>query len=284
MIKIVTDSATDVPDALVRKYGITSVPNYVRIGQRVYRDRVEIDQSEILRQMVENRVIVKTSQASPGDFLQAYRELTADGSTVISIHLSSGLSGIFQSATLARNMLPDRDIHVVDTGTGSMASGFTVIGAARLAHLGKTKEHILQAARAVADRARIFLTCDSLEYIYRNGRISRAQALIGQLFSIKPVLSVQDGVLAAVDRVRGAQKVIPRLVELCRQHIPEGTRVTLAVGHVDVLERAKTLAAELQKVLNIGEMFVFRTGAAITANLGPGAFGVMFCPEDLISG
>ncbi|HEY3316213.1 MAG TPA: DegV family protein [Bacillota bacterium] len=283
MIKIVTDSATDVPDDLIRRYGITSVPNYVRIGQRVYRDMVEIDQSEILRRMVVDKVVVKTSQCSPGDFLQAYRELTADGSTVISIHLSSKLSGIYQSATLARTMLPDRDIHVVDTGTGSMASGFAVIAAARLAHLGKTREHILQAARAMAERARIFLTCDSLECICRNGRISRAQALIGSLFSIRPVLSVQDGVLAAVDRVRGAQKVIPRLVELCRQHIPEGTRVSVAVGHVDVLDRAKALAAELQKVLNIGEMFIFRTGAAITANLGPGTFGVMFCPEEPIT-
>ncbi|MHB8928874.1 MAG: DegV family protein [Bacillota bacterium] len=280
MIKIVTDSATDVPDDLARENGITCVPVYVTIGTKVYKDGVEIDQPELVRRMVEEKLVARTSQPSPGDFLAAYRDLTADGSAVISIHISSGFSGTVQAANLARNMLPDRDITVIDTETASMTSGFAVLAAARTAQLGATKEQIIQAARGAARRARIFLTVDSLEFLLRNGRIGRAQALIGSILSIKPVLTVQDGVIAAFDRVRGAQKVIPRLVELCRQHIPEGTRVSIAIGHVDVVDKARALATELQKALNVGELFIFRTRAAITANVGPGAYGVMFCPEE----
>jgi len=280
MIRIVTDSATDVPDELARENGITNVPVYVTIGTRVFRDEVDIDQPGLLRRMVEDKLVARTSQPSPGDFLAAYRELTADGSAVISIHISTGFSGTVQAATLARNMLPDRDITIVDTGTASMAAGFTVLVAARLAKLGKTKDEILGAVRGAIKRAGVFLTVGSLDYLQRNGRIGRAQALIGSLLSIRPILTVQDGVITAVDRVRGAQRLIPRFVELVRQHVPEGVRVNIAVGHVDVLDKARALAAELQKALNVGELFIFRTRAAITANLGPGTFGVLFCPEE----
>ncbi|MHB8946337.1 MAG: DegV family protein [Bacillota bacterium] len=279
MIKIVTDSATDVPDDLAREAGITRIPVYVTIGTNVYKDGVEIDQAGLVRRMVDEKLVVRTSQPSPGDFLEVYRDLTADGSPVISIHISSGFSGTVQTAILARNMLPERDITVIDTETASMAAGFTVLAAARLARLGKSKDEILAAIRGVLKRTGLFLTVGSLEHLQRNGRIGRAQALIGSILSIRPILTVQDGVITAFDRVRGAQKVIPRLVEIYRQHIPEGVKVSVAIGHVDVVDTARALAGELQKVFNVGELFIFRAGAAISANLGPGAFGVMFCTE-----
>ncbi|HSW10496.1 MAG TPA: DegV family protein [Bacillota bacterium] len=274
-VKIVTDSVCDLPERLIEQHRITVVPALVHFGVEQYRDRVEISVQEFMRRLPLAKTPPKTSQPPPGAFLEVYEEATKDGSSVVSIHVSSRMSGTYQSAMVARSMLADRDIEVYDSQLGSMGQGWMVLAAAREALAGKGKQEILATVARVGSRMRTLIVVDTLEYLARNGRVGRAQAWLGGMLRVKPILTVVDGVIEPLEKVLGGQRVLDRLVELVHEGLDRGQRAALGIIHAEAEEQASRLKEKLEKLFKFEEVVIAETGPAIAANVGPGAYGVM---------
>ncbi len=281
-VGIVTDSVCDAPESVLAELGVAVVPVTVRFGMEELRDRVDISIDEFMDRLARSREPVRTSQPSPGEFVEAFRKAGDGGRPVVSIQCSSKLSGTYQSACIARDILaPDGyRIDVVDTRSGSMGQGWAVIQAARCALAGHPYERVARVARDISERVKVFLAVDTLTYLQRNGRLGAVQAVVGSLLNLKPILMVRDGELSLCDAVIGAERVISHLVGAIKRGIGEKARVALAVAHSAARARAEALHRELERVYSVVEFLITDTGPAIAANVGPGAYGAMLYEVD----
>lgn len=215
-VAIVTDSASDLPPDAIAASGIVVVPLIVNFGADTYRAGTELATDEFWRRMTApDAPFPTTAASSPGDFKAAYDKAFADGAgAIISIHVAGTLSATLKSAQIARDMLPDREIHVVDSGSASMGEGMLAQMAAEMAGMGVSAAEI---ARIVTDRATdldLYVALDTLDYLRKGGRISGAQAAIGTLLSVKPVIMLKHGEVTTVERVRTKSKARDKLIEL----------------------------------------------------------------------
>ncbi len=276
-MKIVTDSAADIPRQLVEELGITVVPLTVHFGDKSYLDYVELNPSnfyDLLRSSPEHP---RTSQPSPGDFKDVFEKLTADGSPVVAVLLSGELSGTYQSATLAREMLPDRKIEVIDSRLASMCYGLAAVDAARAARDGRSFEEVAALGRKIVESIGVVFAVDTLEYLARNGRIGKATAFLGTMLSIKPLLTLQDGIVTPLEKVRGEKKVIPRMVEIMGERLdPEKPAARAAIVHADCLDRAEALRAAAEAAYHPAEIIVGGLGGIIGTHVGPGTIALMW--------
>jgi len=282
-VQVVTDTACDLPDELVERYGIGLVPLVVNIGGRAYRDRADITMPEVLDRMAQGERTT-VSLPSPADFIACYRRALERGRKVVSVHVTGRLSGTCGAALLAREMMPEseNEIEIVDSLSGTMGQGWTVLAGARAAAAGADSREVVAAVESAARRVTLFVSVCDLMYIYRLGRLGAAQAWLGTALAAKPILTCRDGVIQPVCRVRGRRRVIPRLVDLCRDVIPRGMRVRAAVLHTAAEEEAETLAAALADGYVLEELHVVPMGPVITVGIGPGAVGCALdpCCED----
>lgn len=276
-IRIVTDSTADLSPQIRQQYGIEMVPLTVHFGSETFLDGVTMDSEAFWRKLRESPHHPSTAQPSPGDFLEVYRRIHAEGEEILSIHISGNLSGTVGSAQVAAQMLPEARIAVVDTRSVSMGIGMVCIEAARLAREGKPVDEIVPVIRGICDRMHIFFTIDTLEFLQRNGRIGRAQALLGGLLGIKPILQVdRDGFIAPADKVRGRSRVLPRTLELMQERVPAGRRIKVAVLHARAPADAQALLDEIGRVYEIAEHYVGEIGAVVATHGGPGTLGAAF--------
>ena len=274
-VKIVTDSGADIPKPLAEELDIAVVPLTVHFGDEEFKDGVDLELSEFYRRLHAGGQ-PRTTQPSPTDFEVVYRRLQADADAIVSVHLSSELSGTMQSASIAAAMDGiDVPVHVVDSRSASLGIGMLAVEAARMAKAGASAEDIVQHLEAIVARQKVLFLVDTLEYLQRNGRIGRAQAFVGGLLNIKPLLTIDDGVVAPLERARGRAKARARLLELVTQGA-QGQRVKVAVMHADALEEAESLASELRSRLDVEELVVGQLGATIGTHAGPGTLGVVF--------
>ncbi len=277
-IKIVVDSCCDLPKAIQERFDIKVVPVNVHIGKRSYEDGVEMSREDLYRKMKEG-IIPTTSQPSPGKFFEAYRELAKKASTILSIHITSKLSGTYQSAKLARSMLPEVDIRVVDSLSASMGAGFLALAAAKAAEAGKTVQEILAIIEGIKARMNVFATVATLKYLQLSGRVSRLQESFASLLDVKPVLAIQDGLVEAVGRVRTRAKSLDRLLELTKEAVGEAEAISVAVAHAYVPEEAQRLRERIEAIFKCREIFTVEVTPALAALGGPGLIGVVSYPE-----
>lgn len=276
-VKIVTDSAGDLPLDLLDKAGIAMVPLTVHFGEEQYKDALEMGGDEFYRRLPNTQHHPRTSQPSPADFASCYERVAAGGASIVSVHLSSKLSGTYQSAILAKSMLPDLDVEVVDSKSASLGSGLMALHAARLAERGASKTAILAELAGISSRMHLIFTVDTLEYLKRNGRIGAAQHLLGTLLNMKPVLGLdREGAVAALDRVRGRSRVIPRLLELMGERVKPGTSINCAVMHAEALPSAQELMDGVRQQYRVEHGLTGNLGAVIGTHVGPGAVGIAF--------
>jgi len=277
---LVTDSTAYLPPELVERYRITVVPLYVRFGEEVFRDGVDISPEQFYARLRTSPVMPATSQPSAGDFLEAYRRLIEGGaSAIISIHISTKMSGTVPSALLAREQIPQVPIFVVDSLSTSMGLGFQVLEAARLLEAGRPPEEVVQAVEALRGRIRILFVVDTLEFLHRGGRIGGAQAFLGSLLNLKPLLAVRDGQVDAVERVRTKRRAIQRMLEILAAEAGDRP-MRVAVIHGGVPEEAAGLHDEVRSRLNCQELYVAELSPVIGTHAGPGTVGVVTCPVE----
>ena len=202
-VKIVTDSLSDIVDGVSGELGITVVPLYVRFGEKVYRDRVEITTDEFYHRLVHDDILPTTTQPSPGDFLDAFNKLAKETDEILVIVVSSKLSGTYQSALQAKSMVEGKcRIEVIDSETVIMGLGLVVLSAAKAARDGAGFGELIDLVRGAIPRSHAIMSFDTLKYLAKGGRIGRAQGLLGSLLSVKPILTVKEGEVSPVTRVR----------------------------------------------------------------------------------
>lgn len=253
------------------------VPLTVHFGEEQYKDALEMGGDEFYRRLPNTQHHPRTSQPSPADFASCYERVAAGGASIVSVHLSSKLSGTYQSAILAKSMLPDLDVEVVDSKSASLGSGLMALHAARLAERGASKTAILAELAGISSRMHLIFTVDTLEYLKRNGRIGAAQHLLGTLLNMKPVLGLdREGAVAALDRVRGRSRVIPRLLELMGERVKPGTSINCAVMHAEALPSAQELMDGVRQQYRVEHGLTGNLGAVIGTHVGPGAVGIAF--------
>jgi DegV family protein with EDD domain len=274
-VRIVVDSTADIPPALVAELGIVVVPLTVHFGAEHFRDGVDLTPAEFIRRLTTSSVMPTTAQPAPTAFTAAYQPLLASGASIISLHISASLSGTYNSAVLAAQELTGTGarIDVVDSRTAAMACGLVAVAAARAARAGATHEAVLAQVRTHLQHIHLFFALDTLEYLQRGGRIGRARALVGSLLSIKPVLTVTDGVVTPLEQARTRQKAIARVIERSRALAERGIEA-LAVLHSADPETASGLRTALADLVPADRLLVAEIGAVVATYTGPRAAGV----------
>lgn len=274
-VAVVTDSTANLPPELAE--GVTVVPLTVVIGGVEGIEGEDVGPAEVASALAERRVSVSTSRPSPEQFSRAYQELLEAGAdAVVSVHLSAQLSGTYEAAVLAAAETGPERITVIDSGSTGMALGFCALAAAQAAAAGTDHAGVAAAARQAAAATSTFFYVDTMEFLRRGGRISAASALLGTALSVKPILHVTGGAIAARDKVRTASRALVRLVDLAVESAGD-VPVDLAVHHLAAPERARgvseALAARLGERLR--QHWTSEVGAVVAAHVGPGLVGVV---------
>ncbi len=269
-IALVTDSTCDLPAELIKEHDIHVVPLNVIFGDKNYRDGVTIEANQFFEMLANGPIHPRTSQPAPGDFAVVYKQLKDEYDQIISIHLSSLLSGTYQSALMARDLFADADITVIDSLSASLGLGWVVLLAARAIAAGKSKQEVIAVAKRASAEQHVFLTVESLEWLHKNGRIGKADALLGGLLSIRPVLHIEAGIVAPYGKQRGKmEKVLQSMVESMTELVSVEQPVYVAVGHATSPEMAKYVAELLQDTYTVKELVIGSVGPVIGVNTGP---------------
>ena len=271
-VKVVTDSTSDLPPELAESLGITVVPLNIHFGSEVYKDGVDLSADAFYQRLTDGPVLPKTSQPSVGDFAEVYGRLGQEADAIVSIHISSRLSGTYNSAVQAtQETSVTCRVEVVDTLRASMSVGITVMIAARAASDGASADEVASIAREADKRSECIFMLETLEYLEKGGRIGKAKALLGSLLRIKPMLRI-DGEVHELGKERSRRRGISRLQEIARSFSPIDE---LAVIHGTTPDDALAVAQNLSDLLPEGkEPIVARVGPVIGTYAGPGVVGI----------
>ena len=280
-VAIVTDSTASLPEDLVASHGITVVPLHVVLGGQEFSEGVDFTTSE-LAAALRKFTRVSTSRPSPQALLEAYEAAAASGAeAVVSVHISSDMSGTVGSAMLAASQSPI-PVEVVDSRSVGMAMGFAALSAADAARQGEDAKTVAAIARSRATAATVTFYVDNLEHLRRGGRIGAASALLGSALAIKPLLALSDGHISPIEKVRTAARALSRLEELALQAVEAsgGQGVDIAVHHLDSLTRAGELVDRLRgQVPPSTTVILVELGAVVGAHVGPGTIAVAVSPR-----
>jgi DegV family protein with EDD domain len=270
---VVVDSTADFPEAPHRFPGWRVVPLYVRFGEESYRDYVELGPGDFYAKLRTATDLPTTSQPTPADFLSTYEQL-ADYERIYSIHISGKLSGTIESARTAAAEADGDRIRIVDSDTASAAIAMIGLAVQRRLERGTTDEEIDELVARFRRKNALLFTVETLEFLARGGRIGRARAFAGQVLNVKPILTIQDGEVVPLKRVRGNQKAFMEFVRAFREDSPEGPGLRVGIAHADAPERAEALAEMVRRERPEAEIELTTTlGAVIGTHAGPGTVG-----------
>jgi len=280
-VKVITDSTADIPAELIQELDISVVPLKVHLQGQTYLDRVDIQPEEFYQKLQEADELASTSQPSPIDFVETYRAAAKDGGVdLLSIHLSSALSGTFQSALLAKSMVEDEfKITVIDSKKASYPIGMIVVEAARAAKEGKSLDECVSLVNRMIEDMGVYFMVDTLEYLQKGGRIGKASALVGSLLNIKPILSFNEhGEVCPVDKVRGKSRAEARVMELVREKAGDKGLQKAAICHANRREEAEKWAERLRTEFAVEDLVITDVGPVVGTHVGPGTIAVVVLP------
>jgi DegV family protein with EDD domain len=273
-VRVVTDSACDLPDELIDELGIEVVPLTIRFGNEELIDRKELSTEEFWRRLTTSDVLPETSAPSAGAFEETFRRLAGDGASgIVCVNLSSKLSATMQSAQVAATAVSDAcKVEVIDSLSVSMGLGGLAITAARRAREGDSLESIVANVLDRRDRTKLYGALDTLEFLKKGGRVGNARALLGSMLSIKPILEVRDGIVEEAGKVRTRSRALRTLVE----RVTEAGRVeNLAVLHAQAPDLDELLD-QLDPIVPRDQILIGTIGPVIGTHAGPRVIGVTF--------
>ncbi|HDX9579144.1 DegV family protein [Bacillus cytotoxicus] len=277
-IKIVTDSTADFSQDVIEKYDIHVIPLSISVNGQTYLDRIDLQPDKFIEEMEKAEELPKTSQPAVGSFVELYDRLGEDGSQVLSIHLTNGLSGSVATAGTAATMTNTK-VTVVDSLFTTHALGYQVIEAAKMAQEGRSLEDILKRIEEVRKNTRLFVVVDTLENLVKGGRIGKGKAMIGSLLNIKPIASVEDGVLNPITKVRSQGQVVKALGKIFEEDIAGKTVKAVAIPHAKALPLAQKMKEAVEKISGFTQSEIFFTTPAISTHTGAGAIGFAYFAE-----
>jgi DegV family protein with EDD domain len=278
-IGILTDSVSDIKAPLATQLGVKVVPLYVNFRGQVLKDELEIRTLDLFKGIAEGAAMPSTSQPTPADFEQAYRELLANFDQILVITISSKLSGTMQSAVLAAQGFPGK-ITVFDSLSASGSQAMMVERAVRLAKQGANIPDIVSTLEKVRARMMLRFSVATLDYLKKNGRIGGAQALLGGLLNIKPILGLNEGRVESVGRERGAQKALAHVIDELKDYVARNGKCRAVYLYTDKPDDVTALR-DAGRGLGIEEFGVFQVGPVIAAHVGPGTYGALIEPVEV---
>lgn len=274
MVRIVTDSTSDIPREIASALGITVVPAYVHFGDKSYRDGVDMAPDELYQRMLNGPVHPTSSAPAPGDFTEAFGRLARETDEIVSVVVTSKQSAVYDSALMGKEAVKQKcRIEVIDSQSVTMGLGLMAIMAARKAQAGASIEEVVEALRQATPRTHGMALLETLKYALRGGRLSKAGTLIGALVKVRPILSIRSGVIGPSGVARTHAKGIERLCDFVRKHRPIDD---IAVVHSSSPEEAQSLAEQIESIVPQSHPTIARLGAALGVHAGPGALVVAF--------
>jgi DegV family protein with EDD domain len=270
---VVLDSTADFPDAQIRFPNMRVVPLYVRFGEESFRDYVELDPHGFYERLRAAAELPTTSQPTPQDFMSTYSALSGY-ERIYSLHISSKLSGTFQSASLAASEVGGDRIRLIDTESASVGIGMLAIAIQELLAQGTTDEEIEALAERHRESAGLLFTVDTLEFLAKGGRIGRARALAGSLLNVKPILTIQEGEVVPLARARGRQKALEEFRKRFEEATTDGPGISVGIAHAeaeDAVEQLRTIVLASRPQTEV--KLVTSLGAVVGTHAGPGTVG-----------
>jgi DegV family protein with EDD domain len=277
-VAIVTDSTADLPAALAAARSVTLVPLTLNLDGESLLDGVDITAAQFYRRLPGAKTHPTTSQPSPGQFAQTYTALLKNHDSIVSIHISEKLSGTVASARQAADMTDPKRVRVIDSEVASMSLGLLTLVASTMAERGANAEAIAAKVIAMRPHVQTYFSVATLEFLRRGGRIGRANALLGSVLQVKPVLCIRDGLVTPLERVRTFERALNRVVELTTE-LNRGQGVCIIVGHADAEADAERIARELESIADT--LMIQPLGPVVGAHAGPGVVGVGCYAADL---
>ena len=277
-LRIVMDSAGDIPAEWIDRYGVSIIPINIHFGEQIYYQGVDLSNEEFYNIAEESGTIPKTSQPTPHQFEAFYKKIAEIGDKILSIHVTSKLSGTFESAQIAaKNLKGIFDVLPFDSAGGSAIQGFMCKEAREMDQQGFSIDRILERLRFIRENTQIVLTLDTLDYARMSGRVKTMQAALASLLNVKPIISLADGVLDVTEKVRTRSRSLDRIVEMMVERVGDRL-VNMAVVHAQDLEIGKRLLKMVEEVFHIQEIFFSELSIGVAANLGPGTVGIVAYP------
>ncbi len=275
MLIIVMDSAGEIPDEWRADYDVEVIPVNIQFENKTYLQGVDLSNDDFYHIADTTGVIPKTSQPTPQQFVDFYKCIARAGDTILSLHVTSKLSGTFNSAVLAAQELRDK-LRVIpfDSGSGSAALGFMCKEVRQLERAGATLQAIMARLEVIRHNVNVILTLDSLEYARRSGRVKALPAALAALIKIKPIVVLKDGALDMKERVRTRQRSLNRVLEMIQERV-DGRLVNVAVVHSQSIQAAKYLMKKVHETLRVNEAILSELSIGVAANLGPGTIGII---------
>jgi len=273
-VRIVTDSTVPIEAGYLEAHRVRVAPINIQFGQETFREGIDITRAEFFRRIEEGKAFPQTSQPTPASFAEIYQELAAEGAEILTIAITSKLSGTYQSAVQAKEMVPQADVVVFDTLSVAFASTFALVTAVRMAEAGASRSDILAAIQPMAGM-RGYLTPANLKYFQMSGRVGRLQGVLASLLNVKALISIHDGILDLQERVRTRAGALARITELMVNELGSSP-IALGVLHVDIPAEAENWAAQLKQVLKVKELYVAELPCSLAVHGGPGIIGAMW--------
>lgn len=275
-VKIITDSCSDLPAEIVESYDIEFLNIEVNINNQIYYDRADLQPADFYQLIKEADDVPKTSRITPEKFKQVFQKALAEYDQVLVIAFSSKLSGILESAVIAKRELKSERITIIDSKAASVGQGLLVYQAARWLQEGKDLETVVQTLMEDASRLEHIFAVGDLEMLKRGGRISKTKAVMANVLNIKPILHIQDGKILPYDKVRGKKRMVSYLLEEIEKKADNPESQIIALTHSENEKYALQLKAEIESNFKPVEVFISEIGAAVGSHAGPGTLAVVF--------
>ena len=283
-VAIVTDTTACIPRELVERYGIELVPVDFIFDDKVYQDGIDISPNQFYALLRRAKKLPTTSGSLPAPYLEAYRKASSRATSILCLTLPSKLSGMFNSARLAKQMareaLPNVAIEVLDCSTAAAGQGLVALAVAKAATSGKNLTEVVATAESVMQRVSLFATLDTLRYLVKGGRVPKAAALVSSLLQIKPIFTVNGGDAFPVVNARTTPGAIKRILKLMAEKVVKGQPLHVAVMHADAMDKAILLRDCISSQFNCADLFITEFTPVMGVHTGPGVIGVAFYSGD----
>ncbi|MBT3337147.1 MAG: DegV family protein [Anaerolineae bacterium] len=280
MLHIVTDGAADMPPEWAEEYSIHTIPINIQFGEKTYLQFIDLDFESFYQKVAETKMVPKTAQPSPHQFVEYYKSIAQEGDTILSIHVTSKLSGTYASAVIAAEELKDQyKIITVDSAGGSMGLGFMCREARKMEQAGKSVDDILAYIENTKAKVQIILTLDTLEYARMSGRVGALSAALASALNVKPIAVLKDGIIEMVGKVRTRKAALKRVIEMGQEAYSDQP-VFLSVVHAHDLESGKKLLAEAESLFNVKDTIITDLSVSLATNFGPGTVGLVLYPAE----
>ena len=270
MIKIITDSTNNLSPDILERYDIRVAPASIQFGDETFEENVNIDRELFYRKIEELGIIPTSSQPTPAWFARFYQELTEQGHSILVITVTSKHSGTYDSAMLAKSIVPEADVEVFDSLSISLGTGWMILEAARAIEADHDRKRILQRLTEIRDRAKLIITPATLKYLQMSGRVSTLRGALGSLLSVKPIITLEDGLLDARESIRTRGKAIDRLISFTEEALGTTDPVNLGVVHARAPEEGQALLERAKAHFNYQETMIADLVASLAVHGGPG--------------